>query len=62
MGTFRQDLRRGVRTLPRSPAFTAVAVPSPAPGIGAETTTFTLVNAIFDVRSSIQSKIEDRTF
>lgn len=47
MGTFLQDLRYGLRTLAKSPGFTAVAVLSLTLGIGANTTIFTLAKAIF---------------
>jgi predicted permease len=46
MGTLLHDLKFGVRLLVKNPGFTAVAVSSLALGIGANTTVFTLVNAV----------------
>ncbi len=46
MATLLQDLKFGVRLLTRHPAMTAVVVLSLALGIGANTTIFTLVNAV----------------
>jgi putative ABC transport system permease protein len=46
MNTFFRDLRYSLRLLLRSPAFTAVAVFSIALGIGANTTVFSVINAV----------------
>src|SRR6267378_1988848 len=46
MNTFFRDLRYSVRTLLKSPSFTAVAVLSIALGIGANTAVFSVINAV----------------
>ena len=46
MSTFLQDLKFGARLLAKAPGFTAIAALSLALGIGANTTIFTLVNAV----------------
>jgi putative ABC transport system permease protein len=46
MSTFFQDLKFGARLLAKTPGFTVIAALSLALGIGANTTIFTLVNAV----------------
>jgi len=46
MGSFLQDLKFGARLLVKSPGFTVIAALSLALGIGANTTIFTLINAV----------------
>jgi putative ABC transport system permease protein len=46
MGSLWQDIRFGVRTLVKNPAVSAIAIISLALGIGANTTIFTVVNAV----------------
>ncbi|HZU29433.1 MAG TPA: ABC transporter permease [Bryobacteraceae bacterium] len=47
MSSLRQDLVYSIRTLARSPGYTAAALLSVALGIGANTAIFTLTNAVF---------------
>jgi predicted permease len=46
MGNIGQDIRYGVRVLVKNPAVSAIAIISLALGIGANTTIFTVVNAV----------------
>src|SRR5438046_9458174 len=46
MATFVQDLKYGARLLTKAPGFTLVAALSLALGIGANSTIFTLINAV----------------
>src|SRR2546425_12035461 len=46
MATFLQDLKYGARLLLKPPGFTLIAALSLALGIGANTTIFTLINAV----------------
>jgi hypothetical protein len=46
MSTFLQDLKYGARLLTKAPGFTVIAALSLALGIGANTTIFTLINAV----------------
>jgi len=54
MDTWTQDIKYGLRTLLKKPAFTTVAVLSLALGIGANTAIFTVINAVFNYPLAIE--------
>ena len=60
MGTLLKDLRYGVRMLVKTPAFTVVAVLSLALGIGANTTVFSLMDAVMLRSLPVQHPDEPR--
>ena len=54
MGTFLQDLRFGIRTLRRSPRFTAISVLTLALGIGATAVVFSWVNTVLIAAAPVE--------